>query len=322
MNICIVGYGMMGGWHSDALKGTDAVLHTLVGRRADATKEFAERYGYRKWTTELNNALADPEIDIVILANPSEQHAETALASLNAGKHTLVEIPLAMNLADGEAIVQTAAERKLTLGAVYPLRARAEMVALRQRVRAGAETVRQVCGRFYIYRIENVGATGYRRSWTDNLLWHHTSHLLDFGLWMLDAPVRKVSSFMPSLDPQTGIPMELFLGVETNQDQSLVCTGSYYGHERIFDTLVVTDKDSYRMETFTSTLTTAAGAQTVISEKENCMRLTRDFVQSVREGREPMVPGASVLPSLRVLQQAQNDWDAVHGAQSIPGRIL
>lgn len=322
MNVCIVGYGMMGGWHSDALKGTDAILHTLVGRRDDATQEFAERYGYRKWTTDLSAALADPAIDLVILANPSEQHAETALASLSAGKHTLVEIPLAMNLADGEAIVALAAKRNLTLGAVYPLRARAEMAALRERVREGMETVRQVCGRFYIYRIENVGATGYRRSWTDNLLWHHTSHLLDFGLWMLDAPVRRVASFMPPLDAQTGIPMELFLGVETENGQSLICSGSYYGHERIFETFVITDRDSYRLETFTSTLTTGAGPQTVISEKENCMCLTRDFVQAVRDGREPMVLGASVLPSLQVLQQAQNNWDAVHGAQSIPGRAV
>jgi 2-hydroxy-4-carboxymuconate semialdehyde hemiacetal dehydrogenase len=322
MNVCIVGYGMMGGWHSDALKGTDAVLHTLVGRRADATQEFAERYGYRRWTTDLNDALADSEIDLVILANPSDQHAGTAIASLDAGKHTLVEIPLAMNLEDGKAIVELAAKRNLTLGAVYPLRVRPEMRALRQRVLEGAETVRQVCGRFYIYRLENVGATGYRRSWTDNLLWHHTSHLLDFGLWMLDVPVRKVSSFMPPLDTRTGIPMDLFLAVETERDQSLVCTGSYYGHERIFETFVITDRDSYRIETFTSTLTTGAGPQMLVSEKENCMQLTRDFVTAVRDGREPMVPGASVLPSLHVLQQAQNEWDASHGARSIPGRLL
>lgn len=322
MNVCIVGYGMMGGWHSDALQGTEATLHTLVGRRADATKEFAERYGYLKWTTKLKDALADPAIDIVILANPSAQHAETAAASLNSDKHTLVEIPLAMDLAAGEALVKLAAHRNRTLGAVYPLRARAEMVALRHRVREGTETVRQVCGRFYINRLENVGATGYQRSWTDNLLWHHTSHLLDFGLWMLDAPVRKVTSFMPSLDHKTGIPMEVYLAVETEHDQSLICTGSYYGQERIFESFVITDRDSYRLETMTGTLTTSSGAQTVISEKENCVLLTRDFARAIRDGREPMVPGAAVIPSLKVLQLAQDNWDALHGAQSIPGRQM
>ena len=33
MNVCVVGYGMMGVWHSEALKRNDAVLHTVVGRR-------------------------------------------------------------------------------------------------------------------------------------------------------------------------------------------------------------------------------------------------------------------------------------------------
>jgi 2-hydroxy-4-carboxymuconate semialdehyde hemiacetal dehydrogenase len=76
MNVCMVGYGMMGQWHSEALKKTDAVLHTIVGRRPEATKEFAEKYGYRKWSTSFDEALADPAIDIVILATPSEQHEE------------------------------------------------------------------------------------------------------------------------------------------------------------------------------------------------------------------------------------------------------
>lgn len=322
MNVCIVGYGMMGGWHSDALKNTDAVLHTLVGRRADATQEFAGRYGYKKWTTRLEQALADPDIDIVMLANPSDQHAETAMASVLAGKQTLVEIPLAMNLADGERIVQTARERNVILGVVHPLRVRSEMVALKERLVAGKEQVRQVCGRFYVYRLENVGATGYRRSWTDNLLWHHSSHLVDFGLWMLEAPVRRVSSFMSPPDKHTGIPMDLFLGVETERDQFLISTGSYYGHERIFETFVVTDKDSYRLETFSSVMTTGAGPQPVMAEKANCMQLTRDFLDAVRRGREPVVPAEAVLPSLGVLQQVQDAWDAVHGAQSIPGRPL
>jgi hypothetical protein len=70
MNICMVGYGMMGVWHSEALKQTDAVLHTVVGRRPEAAAEFAQRYGYRKWTVSLEEALADPAIDIVIIASP------------------------------------------------------------------------------------------------------------------------------------------------------------------------------------------------------------------------------------------------------------
>ena len=68
MNICMVGYGMMGVWHGDALAGTDCRLHTLVGRRAEPSEEFARRYGYARWTLDLDEALADPAIDVVIIA--------------------------------------------------------------------------------------------------------------------------------------------------------------------------------------------------------------------------------------------------------------
>ena len=117
----------------------------------------------------------------------------------------------------------------MTLGVGHPMCMRPEMIALQGRVLAGEEYIHHFGGRFFIYRLENVGTTGYKRSWTDNLRWHHTTHLLDLGLWLLNEPVRQAHSFMPSPDPQTGIPMELLLGVEMVKEQSLVCTGFYYG---------------------------------------------------------------------------------------------
>ena len=322
MNICMVGYGMMGAWHSDALKEIDCRLHTLVGRRAEPAAAFAGRYGYDRWTVDFAEALADEEIDIVILATPSEMHAEGAIASLAAGKHTLVEIPIAMNLADSERVVEAAKESGVTLGVVHPMRVRREMIDLRQRLVSGEEHARHVEGRFFIHRLENVGGTGYRRSWTDNLLWHHTTHLLDLSLWLLNEPVRQVHSFMPLPDPKTGIPMELFLAIETDKNQSLVCTGSYYSREFIFEEFVITDRESYRMNVTESTLTTGEGTRSTAEQAANCGHVTQDFVEAVKEGRQPAITGESVLPAMRVLQAVQDQWDRRHGARSIPGRRL
>jgi len=73
VNVCMIGHGMMGIWHSDALlRVPDCQLHTVVGRpkdptakpagastaaptagrRPESTEEFAARYGYKKWTTD------------------------------------------------------------------------------------------------------------------------------------------------------------------------------------------------------------------------------------------------------------------------------
>jgi 2-hydroxy-4-carboxymuconate semialdehyde hemiacetal dehydrogenase len=322
MNICMVGYGMMGVWHTEALKDSGAVLHTVVGRRAEQTQQFAERYSYRKWTVDLGEALRDPEIDIVILATPTEMHASGALASIAHGKHTLVEIPIATSLPAANQVVAAAEAGNVKLGVVHQMRIRSVFRALHERVMAGQEQVRQVCGRFYIHRLENVGATGYRRSWTDNILWHHMAHLVDVGLWLTGAPVRRVHGFMPPIHPQTGIPMEAFIGVETLADQSVICTGSYFGRERMFEVLVVTDHDSYRIDGIRNTLTTGGGVQSTATEAETCGEVSRDFIRAVREGREPFINGRSLLRTMQMLQAVQDGWDVVHGAQAIPGRPL
>jgi len=64
------------------------------------------------------------------------------------------------------------------------------------------------------------------------------------------------------------------------------------------------------------------GTIPIENEQENCARVIFDFLDAIREGRPPVASGPSILPAMSVLQRAQNDWDARHGAQSIPGRPI
>ncbi|MBZ9603139.1 Gfo/Idh/MocA family protein [Phyllobacterium chamaecytisi] len=318
MNICMIGHGMMGEWHSESLKSTDARLHTVVGRRPEPTEAFARRFGYAAWSVDADSAIANPEIEIVVVAGPSETHASMAMTALRHGKHVLVEIPLALNRRDSESIVEEADKQGLKLGVVHPMRYRKEHIALLQRVRAGTEKVRHVQARLFMHRLQNVGATGYQRSWTDNILWHHGAHLVDVGLWLthggdLSSARRdelSVSTFQSPKDGTTGIPMEIAMLIETPKGQSIVCTGSYYSRERIFDVFVVTDQDSYRLDILRGLFVTGSGELRIDSEQENNAQVARDFVEAVRFDREPNVPGRSVLAAMEILQRAQDTSDA------------
>ena len=322
-NICMVGYGMMGVWHSEALRRTDAVLHTLVGRRPDAAAAFAQQYGYRRWTTSLAEALANPAVDIVVLASPSEHHEAQALACLAGGKHTLIEIPIAMTLAGAERVVAAGEASGLVYGLCHPMRFRPERAALRARLQSGEDHLRHFAGRFFIHRLENVGATGYRRSWADNILWHHFCHFVDLGLYMAGfPPVTRVQSHLGLPHPATGVPMEGTVLMETAADQSLLVHGSYHAAFRLYDDLIVTDRDSYVCENIGNTLRNGAGTVPIAAEQDNCARVITDFLAAVREGRQPLADGPSVLPAMRVLQAVQDDWDARHGARALPGRPL
>jgi 2-hydroxy-4-carboxymuconate semialdehyde hemiacetal dehydrogenase len=321
MNIAMIGYGMMGLWHSEALKKTDAVLHTLVGRRPEAAREFAARHGYRNWTTSLDDALADPAVDIVIVASPSELHEQQAIRCLEAGKHTLIEIPIALDLDGAERVVAAGERSGKTYGLCHPMRFRRERDVLRTSVAAGEETIRHIAGRFFIKRLVNIGATGYRRSWIDNILWHHFCHFIDLGLYLFDdAPIRRVQSHMGPLHEATGIPMECIVMVETEADQTLLVHGSYHATWRLYDELIVTDRETYLYDILAGTLRTESGTAPIESEQDNCARVVFDFLDAVKEGRPPRASGPSVLPAMRVLQQVQDDWDRRYGAQPIPGR--
>lgn len=321
VNVCVAGHGMMGAWHSEALLQAGAVLHTLVGRRPNPTKAFAERHGYRKWTVALDEALADPAVDAVVLATPSDRHEAQAVRCLEAGKHTLVEIPIAMSLPGAERVVAAAERSGKICGLGHPMRFRRETRDLLARARAGKEAIRHVAGRFFVDRLENVGATGYRRSWTDNLLWHHLCHFVDLGLWLLDGdPVRRVQGHLGPCHPRTGVPMEGAVLVETEAERTLLVHGSYHAAFRVYDHLVVTDRDTYALDILAATQRTAAGTAPVENERANAARVARDFVAAAREDRPPLVPARSVLPAMRALQRIQDDWDARFGARPIPGR--
>lgn len=323
MNICIVGYGMMGSWHSEALQKCDVTLHTVVGRRADAAREFGQRYGYKRSTTSIDDALGDPAVDVVIIGSPSEQHEDQAIRALEAGKHTLIEIPIALSLAGAQRVVSAGEKSGKVYGLCHPMRFRQDREELRARLRGGEESIRHIAGRFFIKRLVNIGATGYRRSWIDNILWHHFCHFVDLGMFLFDgAAVRRIQSHMGRCHEVTGIPMECIVIVETENDQSLLVHGSYHSSFRLYDKLIVTNRNTYYYDILAATLRTDAGVVQMESEQENCARVVYDFLDAVRNNRRPLASGPSVLPAMRILQAVQDQWDHQYGSQSIPGRPL
>jgi predicted dehydrogenase len=109
VSIGIVGAGIWGRNHALALgdhpRGSVDLVCDRDERRARA---LAEKLGCR-WVTSLAEVAAST-VDAVTIATPDHLHREPALAALEAGKHVMVEKPLATTVADGRAMV-TAAEK-------------------------------------------------------------------------------------------------------------------------------------------------------------------------------------------------------------------
>jgi predicted dehydrogenase len=74
----------------------------------ERAKSSAEADNIPKYTASYKDLLMDPEIDIVLVATPPYLHSEQAVAALQAGKHVVIEKPLATDVRDGERILETA----------------------------------------------------------------------------------------------------------------------------------------------------------------------------------------------------------------------
>ena len=106
MKICMVGEGAFANKHLDAIERIDDVeVVSICGGVEDVVGAVAEARGIPHVTLDLAEALAQPGVEAAILATPTPIHAAQATQVMQAGKHVMVEIPMADTLADAEALV-------------------------------------------------------------------------------------------------------------------------------------------------------------------------------------------------------------------------
>ena len=119
LGVAAIGYAFMGKAHSNAWRNVASFFDVpafeqkvLVGRDADAVAEAAAKYGWAESATDWRTVIERDDIDIVDICAPGWMHAEIAVAALAAGKHVLVEKPLANTLAEAELMTAAAAKAR------------------------------------------------------------------------------------------------------------------------------------------------------------------------------------------------------------------
>lgn len=116
LGVAAIGYAFMGKAHSNAWRNVASFFDVpaieqkvLVGRDAGQVADAAAKYGWAESATDWREVIARDDIHIIDICAPGWMHAEIAIAALEAGKHVLVEKPLANTLAEAEAMTAAAA---------------------------------------------------------------------------------------------------------------------------------------------------------------------------------------------------------------------
>jgi 2-hydroxy-4-carboxymuconate semialdehyde hemiacetal dehydrogenase len=310
-----VGYGQIARSHTRIMKQDGHRLLWLIGRVPERTAEFAQEHGFGRHSTNLADALADPAVDAVILCTPSEQHEAQTEQCLRAGKHVLVEIPLAMSYAGGVRLAALAREADRTVMVAHTHRYQGAMQRAHERIASGQLTLHSVVAKYMFLRRENVGASGYVRSWTDNLLWHHGQHATDMVLWMLGVErpgETEVASMLALPDRKLGIPLDLSILLRTKRDQLGTVAMSYNSHLSLYDYVLIGDEDTLLIDN--GVLRSREGVlydpkQDSEGGRNSGFAQNREFAAAIREHRPPAISAEAVLPALEVLQQVQDQYD-------------
>ena len=199
LGVAVIGCDGIGQTHARAFRElAGARLIGVSSRDAGKARRVGEAEGTAH-TTDAAALIADPRVQLVSIATSSGSHAALALAALEAGKHVVVEKPLAMTSAEGRAIIAAAAQRRLTLSVIFQRRFETTFQAVARAVAAGA------LGRLLL--VEASCPYFRPQSYYDSAPWRGTiaddggarmnqgSHLVDLLLW-IGGPARRVSGQM------------------------------------------------------------------------------------------------------------------------------
>lgn len=317
MKVCLAGAGAFGIKHLDGIKNIDGVeVVSLVGRTLEATQEVADKYGIEHVTTELDEALAKPEIDAVILCTPTQLHASQAIACLKAGKHVEVEIPMADNLADAEELVRVQKETGLVAMAGHTRRFNPSHQWVKNKIDAGEFNIQQMDVQTYFFRRTNMNALGQPRSWTDHLLWHHACHTVDLFQYMAGEPAVHVHAIQGPKHPDLGIAMDMSIQMKTAS--GAICTLSLsFNNDGPLGTFFryIGDTGTYiaRYDDLVNGKEEPIDVSNVDVSMNGIELQDREFFAAIKEGREPNSSVAQCLPAmqtLHALEECLNAQDA------------
>lgn len=309
LRVCLVGEGAQGATYMEALRSVDGLqVVSLVGGIQADVESFAAKWQIPTWGTDLQLALTD-EVDAVILGSPSQLHRQQAEQVLAAGKHLLLEIPMALSATDSEELVDLAdASGKIAMVA-HTRRFAPVWQEMKRRVWAGELTPLHLITQTFFFRRENLNRFGQPRTWVDNMLWHHGCHFLDFICTLLPGQSFEVWAQAGPDHPELGIPMDMTLGMRSSGGVlvSSVCSFNHHGPIQasckligVEDTLIVGGP----------TLTDYQGEVLLKQEAQDpFVNILAEFVSAIEQGREPESSFRQCLPAMQLIDRLQSCLD-------------
>jgi predicted dehydrogenase len=224
LNVALVGTGFMGKAHSIAT----AVVPILFGSPVDIERKVivdideelarnaSAQYGFAEYATDWREVVSRPDIDIVDICTPNDTHAPIAIAAAKAGKHVMCEKPMAMTVADAEAMHAAAKETGVVTMISYNYRHTPALQMAKRLIDEGR--IGEILT-FRGYYLQDWGADpSTPLSWRFNREKAGSGTLGDIGTHVIDAArllvgeFESVNSIVKTFIPERPLPAGRFFG--------------------------------------------------------------------------------------------------------------
>jgi 2-hydroxy-4-carboxymuconate semialdehyde hemiacetal dehydrogenase len=305
MKVCLAGHGAFGIKHLEAMSRIpDVEVVSLAGSNMESAREVAQQWKIPHWTDHLGESLVQSGLDAVILTTPTQMHAAQGIECMRAGKHVMIEIPMADSVADSERLVRTQKETGVVAMAGHTRRFNPSHQWIHKRIRAGEIKVLQMDVQTYFFRRTNTNALGKPRSWTDHLLWHHACHTVDLFGYQTGESISKSFALQGPKHPVLGIAMDMSIGLRTAS--GAICTLSLsFNNDGPLGTFFryICDNGTFiaRYDDLLDGKNNFIDVSKIDVSMNGIELQDREFFAAIREGREPNASVAQCLPAMQTL---------------------
>jgi UDP-N-acetyl-2-amino-2-deoxyglucuronate dehydrogenase len=190
----IIGCGFISRWHAEAImKVENARLIGATDISKEARESFAGKYGVKIFDSA-DDLLSDCDIEAVCICTPSGYHAEFAVKAAKAGKHIVVEKPMAITLGECDAIIDACKKNNVKLTVISQLRFSEALIKLKHAVDNGSLgklVMADVYMKFYRPQ-EYYDKCGWRGTWKmdgGGTLINQGIHGIDLILHIMGSPI-------------------------------------------------------------------------------------------------------------------------------------
>ena len=310
MKICVAGaYGAFGLKHLDALKNIEDVeVTSIMGPTESKIKALAAERRINHFSTSLENCIARNDVDAVILSTPTQLHANQAIACMDAGKHVLIEIPMADSLEDSIRVVKKHRETGLTCMAGQVRRFNPSHQWIKNKINSGELKLQQMDAQTYFFRRTNTNAKGQPRSWTDHLLWHHACHTVDLFQYQTGGKATQAFGLQGPIHSELGIAMDMTIGLKATD--GAICTLSLsFNNDGPFGTFFryICDKGTYiaRYDDLFDGNNNQIDLTNVAVSSNGIELIDREFISAIKEGRTPNACVTNVISAMETLDKIE-----------------